>query len=413
MTAPQDGKPAVLGGTPRITGNLPITRPTLPGGAEVASDVAEIIAGGQLTNGERVAAFEERAAAYLGVEHAVAVSSCSIGLLLVARCLGLEGEVILPSYTFCATAHALLWNGLVPVFVDCRADTWNIDPARAAAAITPRTSAIFAVHVFGNPCALDELTALARRHGLALVVDAAHAFGSRYAGRPVGGWGAAEVFSLSPTKVLVAGEGGLIGTRDPRLAERLRMARNYGHAGDYDCRLCGVNARMTEMNAALGLRCLAALEENLERRLHRVWEYVARLGGLPGVSVQRVRPGDRSTYKDFTIRVDERAFGLDRDDLAQALAAEGIATKKYYHPAVHDQQAYRAFRPPAGRLPVTCDLARRALSLPLYSHMPPAEVAAVVEAVAAIQRYAGDVAGTLQSARPNRKGVALNVPAAM
>ncbi|MGB8324761.1 MAG: aminotransferase class I/II-fold pyridoxal phosphate-dependent enzyme, partial [Candidatus Acidiferrum sp.] len=226
---------------------LPIVDPEGLPGEEFLEDVRKIVASKQLTNGKYVRKFEKQAAAYLGVKHCVAVSSCTSGLLLVLRCLNLQGEVILPSFTFHATAHAVVWNGLKPVFADCDSNTFCVDAASVREQITSRTAAILGVHVFGNPAQVMELQEVSERLGIPLVFDAAQAFGSKSGGKCVGGFGTAEVFSFSPTKLVVGGEGGLIATHDARLAERLRAGRNYGDAGNYDPELLGINARMEEI----------------------------------------------------------------------------------------------------------------------------------------------------------------------
>src|SRR3984893_1239064 len=200
--------------TPAFRKLLPIVDPEGVPGEEFLEDVRRILASKQLTNGAYVRRFEEAAAAYLGVEQCVAVSSCTSGLLLVLKALDLQGEVILPSFTFHATAHAVVWNGLKPVFADCEAKTFCIDPQEVRAKLSPGTAAILAVHLFGNPAAVKELEDIAAEMEIPLVFDAAHAFGSRSRGTQIGGFGTAEVFSFSPTKLVVAGEGGLIATGD-------------------------------------------------------------------------------------------------------------------------------------------------------------------------------------------------------
>ena len=212
--------PAIRGGSPLFEKLLPIVQPELPAAVRqngAAGMFDEILHSGLLTNSKWVQAFERKAADMLDVAECVAVSSCTSGLMLVLRCLNLEGEVILPSFTFFASGHAILWNGMEPVLVDCDPGTFLIDPQEVRQAITPRTAAIMAVHTFGNPAPVEELEAIADEHGLALLVDAAHGFGARVGACPIGGAGSAEVFSLSPTKLLVAGEGGLIATNDRRL----------------------------------------------------------------------------------------------------------------------------------------------------------------------------------------------------
>jgi dTDP-4-amino-4,6-dideoxygalactose transaminase len=361
--------PAPFGGEPLFPDPVPMVRPDLPPPDEVLSAFAGLLADGQITNGASVRRLEEAAARHLGVEECVAVSSCTAGLLLVERCLGLTGRVIVPSFTFFATAHSLLWNGLDPVLVDCDPHSWNLDPlcVRRAIERVPGVSAILAVHVFGNPAAAEELEAIAREAGVLLLFDAAHAFGSCREGRPAGSFGDAEVFSLSPTKLLVAGEGGLITTRDRDLARRLRAARNYGDAGTYDCEVLGLNARLTEFQAALGLASLPRVAWQVDRRNRLAACYERCLAGEPGLRVQRIRPQDRSTRKDFCIVVDETRFGAPARLLQAALDRDNIRTRRYFDPPLHRQRLYRRFyRPDVDPLENTEAISRGVLSLPIY-----------------------------------------------
>ncbi|HYM10810.1 MAG TPA: DegT/DnrJ/EryC1/StrS family aminotransferase, partial [Bryobacterales bacterium] len=304
--------PAVFGGRPLFDESLPIARPLLPPASEILEPYRKVIESGTLTNGEMVRKLEAAAAQHLDVPECVAVSSCTSGLMLVERCLGLAGRVIVPSFTFFATAHSLLWNNLEPALADCDERSWNLDPARVERAIGPGVSAILAVHLYGNPADTAELERIAARAGVRLIFDAAHAFGAARDGRPVGGAGDAEVFSLSPTKLLVAGEGGLIATRSRKLAAALRAARNYGDAGDYDCRELGLNARLSEFHAALALACLPLVPRHVERRHRLACVYEQYLGKEPGLTLQEIRPADRSTRKDFSISIDEPLFGVSR-----------------------------------------------------------------------------------------------------
>ena len=385
-------KPAILGGSPIFAEKQPFERPTLPPYSSVDAQMAAIFQSGMLTKGHYLAEFENHLAGYLGVRHAVGVSSCTIGLLLLYKALGLKGEVIVPSFTFMATVHPLLWNDLRPVFVDAHPDTWNLDPERVEAAITPRTAAIVGVHVFGNPAAAARLEDIASRHGLPLVFDAAHAFGSLYDGRPLGVRGQAEDFSTSPTKPLVTGEGSIVATNDDAVADFLRLGREYGNVGDYDSVFPGLNARMQEFSAVLGLKTLESLETNVQARNSLAALYRQELAEVPGVAFQLVTPNDRCSYKDMTVMVDEAAFGLGRDPLAAALLAEGVDTRRYFDPPVHRHTLYRPFwEQQGGALPVTERLARQALSLPMYAHLTPDAVRRVCQAVRRIQRHAPDV----------------------
>jgi dTDP-4-amino-4,6-dideoxygalactose transaminase len=355
-----------------------------------------------VTTGQYLRTFEAAVAEHLGVKYAVAVSSCTTGLMLAYRALGLTGDVVVPSFTFMATVSALSWAGLRPVFADVDVGTTNLEPLAAEAAITSRTSAIVAVHNFGNPAAIEALQRIAQRHGVKLLFDAAHGFGALYQGVPVGPQGDAQVYSLSPTKLLVAGEGGIVATNNDAVAEYVRIGREYGNSGNYDSACAGMNARMSEFHALLGLHSLQRLEIAAQHRNHLVTIYQEQLAHLPGIGFQQVLPGNRCSYKDLSITVDEEAFGLGREHLAQALAHEHIDTRKYYEPPVHRQTAYRAFAPPPDTLPNTNVLAARSLSLPLWSHMEEAMVLRICHAIQRIYAYAVEVRSALrrQSAVP-------------
>jgi dTDP-4-amino-4,6-dideoxygalactose transaminase len=383
MAMPTDGdRPAIDGGRPLFPDGLPLARPAIADPAAVADAVAAILASGVLTNGPTVRRLEERAAEYLGVRHCLAVASCTAGLMLVLRASGLSGDVVLPSFTFSASAHAVAWNGLRPVFADIRPDDLLLDPDAVARSAGVRTSAILATHTYGTPCDTEALGALARRNGIRLFFDAAHAFGSRRGATMVGGFGDAEVFSLSPTKVLIAGEGGIIATNDDTLAERCRIGRDYGNPGDYDTRFIGLNARMSELHAATALASFEDLEERIGRRNQLAERYRKALGDLPGVDFPTVAEGDRSTYKDFTILVEADRFGMDAAGVAKALAAEGVQTRRYYAPPVHRQRAYRWVGPANGALPETDRAAARVLTLPLWTGMADEQVDGVGQAMA-------------------------------
>jgi dTDP-4-amino-4,6-dideoxygalactose transaminase len=347
--------------------------------------VERILESGVLTNGPTVRALEERAVEYLGVSECVAVGSCTQGLMLVLRAQGLTGAAIVPSFTFSATVHAVAWNGLAPRFADVDAESLTLSSDDARAAAGDGVAAIVATHVFGTPCDVPSLEGVARDLRVPLVFDAAHAMGSRHRGAPVGRFGLAEVFSLTPTKLVVAGEGGLIATEDHALAEACRIGREYGNPGDYDTRFIGLNARMSEIHAALALRSMEGLDERVARRGTLARRYRDSLRELPGLSFPLVRPGDVGTYKDMTVLVDPEGFDLDAISLADALAAEGIETRRYYAPPVHAQRAYRSV--PTRPLPVTDRAAARVLTLPLWSEMEEADVDRVAGTIARIRRY--------------------------
>lgn len=380
--------------SPLFETKVPLAAPTLPPTEDLIEQIRPLLEQSQLTNACAVAEFEQRAAAYLGVPDVVAVSSCTSGLMLVERLLGLSGEVIMPSFTFFATGHSLLWNGLEPVFVDCDPETFNIDPQQIEAAITPRTSAILAVHIFGCPAPVQQLKEIAVRHGLRLIFDGAHAFGSQLDGTNVVEWGDATVFSLTPTKPLVAGEGGLIVTHDPDLAERLRQARNYGKGQTYDCEILGLNARMTEIQAVLGTAGLAYVEWGIKRRNEVAEIYQRKFHDVDGLTLQQIGPTARSTRKDFAVLVDEPRFGASRARLEDALARDRVETRRYFDPPLHRQKLYRAFhRPESDPLPVTDGISSRVLCLPVYGGLANDTAEAIAERVVRIGQRAGRPGG--------------------
>lgn len=363
-------KPAILGGAPAFPTPLPVARPTLPALDAMYGALDASLRSGMITNGSQVRAFEDEVAGYLGVAHAVAMSNCTSGLLLILRCTGVTGPVVVPSFTFMASGHAVRWAGARLRFADCHPRQYTVDPRSAAGAL-PRDAtggAILATHTFGAPCDVRELQALADDRGVPLLFDAAHGFGSRYPdGTMVGGKGLAEVFSLSPTKPLSAGEGGLVTTNDAALAAELRVAREYGNPGDYDSLYAGLNARMTEAAAILGRTGLTTFPGWLERRQALAGRYRANLADVPGLAFQELPAGAESSYKDLTVRIAPE-FGLTRDRLATCLRAENIDTRAYFDPPLHRQTAYRDVVP-AVPLEHTERLSASLLTLPLHSHM--------------------------------------------
>lgn len=369
----------------RTVRRIHVALPTLPDFESVVPQLREIWNSGLLTNGQTVAAFERQAAALLPGREIVAVNSCTAGLMLALRALGVHGDVLVPSFTFMASAHAIVWSGCRPVFVDCDAETLNIDVEDLQRKITPQTTAIVAVYVSGNPPQLAALESLAAQHGLKLILDAAHALGAVAQGRPAGTFGDAEVFSLSPTKTITACEGGLVSLKDPECARRVRIGRNYGNPGNYDCEFVGLNARMSELHAVVGLQSLPRLQHNVEERRRLVGVYGRGLARLRGVRLQRVANGDASSYKDFSLRILEREFGASRDEVRRVLERSGIETRTYFDPPVHRMAAYRPWAPTRpGELETTELVARQILNLPLYVGLREDDIARIVSIIEAV-----------------------------
>ena len=349
-----------------INRQIPIATPETPDIEASLKRLRSVLMSGIFTNGAEVEQLEEEAAAALGAKYCVALSSCTSGLMLVEGCLGVQGEVVTPSFTFFATCHGLLWNRLTPRFADINPRTLQLEPESVERALGPKTGAILGVHLFGCPAPVAKLTELARSRGVPLIFDGAHALGAKVQGRSVTDWGDATVYSLSPTKQLTAGEGGLIATPHRELAVALRKARNYGKGDDYDCEMLGLNARMTEFQAALCREGLIGLPGAIARRNRISQIYEAKLGDAMGIRLQQLPSDVYSGRKDFAILVDTQ-HGVSRECIEDALAEEGVETRRYFDPPLHEQRLYRQFYEPQREpLTETMRASRDVICLPIH-----------------------------------------------
>lgn len=385
-------KPAVLGGKPAFAKKIPIIQPTLPDARELAPHLKKIFASYNITNAAYVKKLEDEFKRYSGVRHAVAVSNCTSGLMLVFKSLGLKGEALVPSFTFSATVHALVWNNLKPVYVDCDPETFNIDLNDAKKKLSKKTCAIVGVYIYGVPPDMKGLRKFTKEYNLKFVCDSAHAMGTTVNGVKAGNFADAEVFSMSPTKLVAAGEGGMVATPRAALAREIRIGRDYGNPGNYDCEFTGLNARLSELHALLGWLNLKKLPERVRRRNKLYAAYKNALKKLPGVSFQKIAPDVVTSCNYFPMVIDGKKFGMSRDGLYACLEKENIASKKYFYPAVHEQSATRAYYSKKQPLPVTEWLSRNILCLPLYSHMGSQTVKAVCDAVVRIYFHASEIA---------------------
>jgi len=378
--------------------NVPLIRPDLPTLEEIEAPLRSMLASGKLTNfGVHNQALERGAEAYLGAQVAT-VSSGSQALLFALQALGVGAppgapppRVLIPSFTFMATAQAVVYAGAVPSYLEV-GDDGNVDveDLRAQLARLPDAAAVIGVHVYGLPCDVDGIEAVvaddAKRRGrrVKVLYDAAHAFGSALAdGRRVGSLGDAEAFSLSVTKALVCVEGGMVTSRDPALIERVRRMRNYGIQAAYDAAYPGVNGKMSELHALIGVANLARLDERLARRRELAATLTARLHERTGFRTIPVPPGVTHTFKDFVVRVPTR-LASRRDAVCAALKERGIETRAYFFPPVHEQVRFKAFadRP----LPRTERFSREVITLPFFTTLQPEDMDAIVDGLAAAER---------------------------
>lgn len=319
-----------------------------------------------LTNGgPLVREFETRIAQMLGVRHCLAIANGTIALEILARAMNLTGEVIVPSFTFVATAHAFRWLGLDVVFCDVDPKTHTLDPARVEALITPRTSAIVGVHTWGGVCDVDALTEIAKRRNLKLLFDAAHAFGCSRGGEFVGGFGDAEIFSFHATKFVNCFEGGAIATNDDAFACTVGLMRNFGFVDEDAVDVVGTNGKMHEISAAMGLTSLDAMDEIVATNRRNHHAYRDKIGGLRGVQLYAYDESQRCNFQYVVCEIDAAKAGISRDDLLARLRAGNIRARRYFYPGCHHMEPYRTLSPgAAAQLPVTEMLAQRVLVLP-------------------------------------------------
>jgi dTDP-4-amino-4,6-dideoxygalactose transaminase len=357
---------AILGGRPLTDAKLFVGCPNIGDREQLHRRIDDLLDRRQLTNhGPYAEEFERRVADFTGVRHAVAVCNATLGLELAARALDLNGEVIVPSMTFVATAHALQWHGITPVFCDIDPETHNLDPRQVERLITEKTTGVIGVHLWGRPCDVAALADVAARHDLRLVFDAAHAFGCSHKGKMVGGFGDAEVFSFHATKTINSFEGGVVATNDDELARRVRLMRNFGFAGYDNVVEVGTNAKMHEVSAAMGLTSLESFDAFVAVNRVNYHRYREGLAGLPGVRLIEYDETERCVYQYVVLEIDERAARVGRDDLLDTLWAENVIARKYFAPGCHNMPAYRDLYPESGlRLLATHRLAQRLLVLP-------------------------------------------------
>jgi perosamine synthetase len=365
---------------------IPLSRPSI--GQDEVDAVSRVLRSGWLAHGSEVEAFEREFANYIGVRHAVALNSCASALQLALVAAGVRGEVITPSFTFVATANAILASGCSPVFADIDEKTCNLDPAAIEAQITARTRAVMPVHFAGQCCRMDEIMAVARYHNLLVIEDSAEAIGATYAGRMAGSFGIG-CFSFYPTKNITTGEGGMIAADDGELAARVRALRNHGIRKDdvthqqwpswhRVATLQGYNYRLTNFQAALGRVQLARLDRmNAARRSHA--RYLNRNLRLSGIRLPEETGGCQHVFQMYTIRLDLDRY--DRNQFVRTLTELGIGATVHFDPPLHLQPCYANATPARCPLPVTEQVARTIVTLPMYPDLSELELDRIIQAV--------------------------------
>jgi len=360
---------ALFGGPQQFPEPLHIGRPNLGNREKFLRRVNQALDNRWLTNnGPFVQELESRLAELLQAKNVVAVCNGTLALELLVRACDLKGEVIVPSFTFVATVHAIAIQGITPLFCDVDPDTYNINPDQVESLITSRTTGILGVHLWGRPCNIDALETITRKYNLALLFDAAHAFACTKGGKMIGSFGRAEAFSFHATKFFNTLEGGAVVTSDDGLANRIRQMRDFGYISNDHTSGLGTNAKMNEISAAMGLTLLDNLKELVATNRDHYFQYRDALTGIPGLRMLQYDPSEQCNYQYIILEIDPQLSGIHRDQLQLVLQAENVLARRYFYPGVHRLEPYLSKYPDAGRLlPVTESLAERLIALPTGS----------------------------------------------
>lgn len=394
----------ILGGTASFDAPLHVGSPNIGDRARLMARIEDLLGRRWLTNnGPYVREFEQQICAITGAKHCMAMCNATVALEIVIRALGLTGEVIIPSFTFIATAHALQWQEITPVFCDIDSQTHNIDPQRIEELITPRTSGIIGVHVWGRACDVAALADIACRRNLKLIFDAAHAFGCSCNGQMIGNFGEAEVFSFHATKFLNAFEGGAVVTNSDELAKKIRLMTNFGFE-DYDKVIyIGTNGKMSEVSAAMGLSGLDSMDEFVAVNRHNHELYRSELTAVQGVRVLGYDNREKANYQYVVVEVDESAAGINRDTIWEVLKGENVLARRYFYPGCHRMEPYRSYFPHAGLLlPETEEVSKRVLVLPTGTSVTHSDIQTVSQLIRFVISNAAEVNARLAERQMTR-----------
>ena len=390
---------AIFGGEPAFAEKLYVGRPNVGDRARLRERIDQLLDRRWLTNaGPFEREFEQRVADFIGVKHCIAMCNATIALEIAIKATKLAGEVIIPSFTFIATAHALQWQGITPVFCDIDPQSHNIDPRRVEELITPRTTGIIGVHLWGRSCAIDSLAEIARHHHLTLLFDAAHAFACSYDGRLIGASGDAEVFSFHATKFFNTFEGGAVTTNSDELAEKIRLMKNFGFAGYDQVIYLGTNGKMSEVSAAMGLTSLESMDDFVAANRRNYELYRQELARVRGFRLIDYDSTERNNYQYVVLEINPAESGIGRDELMSILWAENVIARRYFYPGCHRMEPYLSLSPDArAQLPVTEELARRVLVLPSGTAVGEKEILDVCAIIRLVMANAGEASGRLDA----------------
>src|SRR2546422_687145 len=390
---------AIFGGLPAFAEKLHVGRPNIGNRERLLARINDLLDRRWLTNdGPYVQQLERDLADFLGVKHCIAMCNATVALEITIRAADLSGEVIIPSFTFIATAHALQWQKITPVFCDIDPRNHMIDPSRVEELITPRTSGIIGVHLWGQPCDTEALAEIANRHKLRLMFDAAHGLACSHNGRMLGSFGDAEVFSFHATKFFNTFEGGAVTTNDDELAARIRLMKNFGFSGQDNVIYIGINGKMSELSAVMGLTGLESLDDFVSVNRRNYQQYQTEMASVPGVKMLSFDEREQSNYQYIVLEIDESITRVSRDQLLKILWAENVIARRYFYPGCHRMEPYRSYFPQARLLlPETEKLVKRVLVLPTGTAVGVEQIAAIGQIMRFVVARGEEVSGRLSA----------------
>jgi len=360
-----------------------VTQPSLPPLDRMMEKLRDIWESKWLTNNGRYhQEFEKALCDFLGIQYCSLVSNGTLGLIIALQALRITGEVITTPFSFVATTHALNWNGIKPVFCDIEEKTLNIDPAKIEALITPKTTAILPVHVYGHPCDIEGISRIADTYGLKVIYDAAHAFGVERDGKPVADFGDMSILSFHATKVFNTIEGGAIVVHDEPMKKRIDFLKNFGFADETTVVAPGINAKMNELQAAFGILQLDYFEQVVRKCAEISAYYRKNLSGVEGISFFNDFSGVKHNYSYFPILVDPQAYRMGRDALYDTLKSNNIYARRYFYPLISSFPTYRGLPSAAPEnLPTAEKVSRQILCLPIYEALELSDVGRICEII--------------------------------
>ena len=393
---------AIFGGQVAFEERLYVGRPNIGNRKRLLERIDSILDSRWLSNdGPLVTEFEQKVAKYVGVKHCIATCNATVALEILIRALDLQGEVIIPAFTFIATAHALEWQQITPVFCDIEPRQHLLDPSRVERAITSRTTGIIGVHLWGQICDVEALSDIANRHRLKLLFDAAHAFGSTYKNQNVGNFGNAEVFSFHATKFINTLEGGAVVTNDDELARKTRLMKNFGFTYWDEVSYVGTNGKMNEISAAMGLTSLESIQDFIAINYENYKRYTELLAPIPGIRMLQYDTRETNNYQYIVVEIDDEQTGISRDELLQVLWEDNVIARRYFHPGCHRMEPYLSKYPNAGStLPVTEEKSKRVLALPTGTAVGSEDIKVICDIMAIALAHPKQLKERLRTTQP-------------